>query len=108
MKNEKSIFYAKRGVKRNKTPLKNIVYDVLVSQLKPNMDASLYEKYKYKDEGYLVLYWHYETKEPIDYFLHGFITPDDLKKRIGLKKWKKFGEGKRTFIIQRRINNKNI
>lgn len=107
MRSNESTYYANRGVKRNKRPLKNIVYVIEVSQLKPDADLNYFEKFKYKDEGYLVLNWHYETKDPIYYF-HGFVTPDDLKERLGDKQWKKFGEGKRTFIIQRRINGKNI
>lgn len=107
MRSEKSIFYANRGVKRNQRPLKNIVYVVEVHQLKPDADLAYFEKFKYKDEGYLVLNWYYESKDPIWNF-HGFVTTDDLKERLGLKQWKKFGEGKRTFIIQRRIDGKNI
>jgi len=107
MKHPKEVFYANRGVKRTQRPLKNIVYDVEVLQLKPDTDPTIYEKYKYKEEGYLMLFWHYEEKDPIRN-MHGFVTPENLKERIGLEQWKKFGEGKRTFIIQRRINGKNI
>lgn len=107
MKSDKSTYYANRGVKRNKRPLKNIVYVVEVSQLKPGADLEYFEKFKYKEEGYLVLNWYYESKDPMINF-HGFITPDDLKKLIGDEQWRKFGLGKRKFVVQRRVNGKNI
>lgn len=107
MTSTKSKYFANRGVARNKKPLKNLVYQITLSQLKPNEDKESYEKYKFKDLGYLVLKWHYETKNPIINF-HGFITPIYLKELIGEKQYAKFCQGKREFIIQRRIDGKNI
>lgn len=103
----KNKFYSNRGVPRNKKPLKNIVYKVEVSQLKSTAPVEEYEEYKFKELGYLVLYWWYEEKEPITNF-HGFITVEQLKDLIGSKQYAKFCQGKREFIIQRRINNKNL
>lgn len=106
---DKGKYYANRGVARNKTPLKNIVYLVEVSQLKDTTDKSQYEQYKFKDLGYLVLFWCYDTKyERENIKWHGFVTPDDLKKRIGNTQWSKFCQGKREFVIQRRIDGNNI
>lgn len=107
MKSDKSTYYANRGVKRNRRPLKNIVYLVDVVQLKSDTNPEYYEKFKYKEEGYLVLNWYYESKDPMINF-HGFITPDDLKKLLDVEQCRKFGMGKRKFIIQRRVNGKNI
>lgn len=105
-------YYANKGVERNKTPLKNIIYDVVIKS--PNdfvegTDMSNYEKYLFKDKGYLSLYYHYDEKKykPLKYW-HGFITPEDLQTLLGVKQWSKFCQGKRNFIIQRRIDGKNI
>jgi len=98
--------YANRGVPRNKKPLKNIVYRIELSQLKSDINKEDYEKYKFKDLGYLVLYWNYEEKNPMNNF-HGFITIEELKNLIGIKQYAKFCQGKREFICQRRINGKN-
>jgi hypothetical protein len=106
--------HANKGVERNKKPLQNIVYKVEVSQLKPSIDESKieeYSKYKFKDEGYLVLSWEYQknyNKNNKSMKWHGFITPEDLKNLIGDKQWSKFCSGKREFIEQRRIDGKNV
>lgn len=100
-------YYANRGVERNKTPLKNLVYEIEFSQLPTIVDKTPYEQYKFKDLGYLVLLWWHEENPPMKNF-HGFVTPESLKKRIGEKQWSKFCQGKRTFVIQRRIDGKNI
>lgn len=108
MKLEKEFkIYANRGVKRNKKPLKNIVYLVDICQLNPDVDVKYFEKYKYKDEGYLALSWYYESKDPMINW-SGLITPDDLKNLLGDEQWRKLSIGKRKFILQRRINRKNI
>lgn len=100
-------YYANKGVERNKKPLKNIVYEIELSQLKLDTDKTQYEKYKFKELGYLVLLWWYEQKNPTKNW-HGFITPDYLKELLGVKQYAKFCQGKRNFIIQRRIDGKNI
>lgn len=104
---EKKKAIVNSGVERNKKQLRNIVYEVEVVQLKPDADKTKYEQYRFKELGYIVLFWWYEGK---DYTkcLHGFITPQYLKELIWEKQWAKFCNGKRQFIIQRRIDGKNI
>lgn len=104
-----SKIYANRGIKRNKKPLQNIVYQIeILKKLKcRSLNESHYDQYKFKDEGYLVLNWQFE-KQLRGWNLHGFITPEDLRKKIGDKQWSKFCQGKRIFTIQRRANGKNI
>ncbi len=109
-------YYANRGVERNKKPLQNKVYMIEFSQLKSVDPDKLeetelkYAKYKFKDEGYLVLNWQYEKdyNKHGSWYFHGYITPESLKERLGQKQWDKFCQGKRVFIIQRRIDGKNI
>lgn len=98
--------HANRGVKRNKKPLQNIVFTVEVKPLKNPDDADKYAEYKFKDLGYLVLYWKYQ-RENVTYY-HGFVTPEHLKDRLGEKQWSKFCQGKREFIIQRRVDSGNV
>lgn len=80
-----------------KNPLKNINYTIEVSQLKEGVDLTEYKQYKFKDLGYLTLLWSH--KKSCSNNWHGFITPDDLKAKLGLKQWSKFCQGKREFII---------
>jgi len=101
-----SKIHANRGVPRNKKPLKNIVYTVQLMQYRSAMGQD-YEKYKFKDLGYLVLYYNYGNEALLKNCV-GFVTPDELKELLGQKQYAKFCEGKREFIIQRRIDGKNI
>jgi hypothetical protein len=107
----KSKYFANRGIERHKHPIANLIYKIEISQLKEGVDATQFEKYKFKDLGYLVLYW---TKHKVNknggfvWNWHGFITVDELKGRIGEKQYCKFCQGKREFIIQRRINGANV
>lgn len=109
----KSKEFANKGVKRNKTPLQNIVIIVHVGKVKeeacPDMLKAL-EVYKFKDIGHLT--WSSDYEKDYDgvscRFYHGFITPEELKEKLGVKQWMKFCNGKRKFIIQRRINHNNI
>jgi hypothetical protein len=106
-------YYANRGVERNKKPLSNIIYEIKIiknfANIKNGIDLEEYAKYKFKDLGYLVLSWGYEKRfKNIGLSWHGFITPEELKEKIGEKQWPKFCQGKRRFIIQRRIDGKNI
>ena len=110
---EKGKYYANRGVERNKTPLQNIIIIVEVKPLRNDVSEETklgYEKYKFKDLGYIT--WSSgREREYNSYGLigwHGFITPEDLKNRLGDKQWAKFCQGKRRFIDQRRIDGKNI
>lgn len=103
--------HANKGVERNKKPLQNIVYRVKLSDPKGLHDALGYAQYKYKELGYLVLYWQFEknlNKEPKCVNYHGFITPEELRNILGAKQWSKFAQGKREFIVQRRVDGKNI
>lgn len=101
--------YANKGILRNKKPLKNIVYEIELSQLEKitSEEKEKYSKYKFKDLGYLALTWWYEKSNPIKNW-HGFITVEELKEKIGEKQYTKFCQGKRIFVVQRRQNNKNI
>lgn len=107
----KTKYFANRGVERNKKPIANLIYKVEIIQLKEGADASQFEKYKFKDLGYLTLLW---TKRKADkngefqWNWHGYITVNELKERIGQKQYCKFCQGKREFIIQRRFNGKNV
>lgn len=108
MKSEKEVFYKNRGVERNKKPLKNIVYKVellTADKLKSKIIDPENEKYCYKDQGIISLLWKYQSDNHWNY--HGWITPEDLKERIGTQ-WSAFCQGRREFIIQRRLNGNNI
>ena len=71
-------------------------YEVGVQKLKDTVDRSKYEQYKFKDEGYLCLYY-YRANNPSKHF-HGFITSQQLRSLIGNKQWSKFcNKGKRVF-----------
>jgi hypothetical protein len=106
-----SKYHANKGVERNKKPLKNIVYLItLLEELKNKhllspAEALKFDKYKFADQ-FLVFHWKYQGAE---YFnTDGFITPDALKSKLGTKQWSKFCQGQREFIIQRRVDGKNI
>ena len=102
----KEKYFANKGVMRHKSPIANIRYKVeIIEKLNDETDLEKYEKYKFKDLGYLTLLWN-KNKSDI-WSLHGFITVDELKEKIGQKQYSKFCQGKREFIIQRRINGKN-
>jgi hypothetical protein len=102
----KQKYFANKDVMRHKSPIANIQYKVeIIETLKDDVDLEKYEKYKFKDLGYLVLLWN-KGKHNV-WRAHGFITIDELKERIGEKQYSKFCQGKREFIIQRRINGKN-
>lgn len=104
-----SKYYANKGVKRNKKPLRNIVYRVTVKDTKTlssEADLTEYTQYIFKDEGILILEWNYEG-DGMNYW-YGLITPDKLKELIGNNQWGKFCQGKRVFINQRRVDGKNI
>ena len=104
----KSKFFANRGLNRNKSPIANIRYQVeILPKLKDILshEPEYYDKYKFKDLGYLLLLSN-KTKSVL-WSAHGFITVEELKERIGLKQYSKFCQGKRDFIIQRRVNKKN-
>jgi hypothetical protein len=107
-KTEEQTKYANKGVPRNKRPLSNMCYSVEICALREDADLEKYEKYKFKDLGYLRLTWWYETSFRPLKFSHGFIEPDKMKTLIGEKQWGKFCQGKREFIIQRRVDGKNV
>lgn len=106
-------YFANRGVERNKTPLQNIIIKVEVKFMRKDLseeDLLKYEKYKFKELGYIQwssgLERDYNKHQLIGW--HGFITPEDLKNKLGKTQWSKFCQGKREFIIQRRVDGKNI
>lgn len=102
----KEKYFANKGVKRNKRPLQNIKYKIELTTLTEGFEPSKYEKYKFKDLGVMNLYWTFEKED--FWCWHGLITIDQLKELIGQKQYGKFCQGKREFIIQRRINKKNL
>jgi len=107
----KGKYFANRGVARHKCKIANIIYKLEIIPLTGDYNLKLNEKYKFKNLGYLSLLWtkHKADKnEKFDWKLHGFITVDELKKRIGQKQYSKFCQGKREFIIQRRIDGNNV
>lgn len=79
----------------------NIVYKVDIfndddyKEAVRNIDKSMF---KFKNLGYLVLHWKYQHEVSMNF--HGHITPNNLKKLLGVKQWSKFCQGKREFIIQ--------
>jgi hypothetical protein len=105
----KSKYFANRGVERHKHPISNIIYKVEITQLKADADITQFEKYRFKELGYLTLLWNKADRNcEFRWNWHGFITVDELKERIGEKQYCKFCQGKREFIIQRRINGTNV
>lgn len=96
--------YANLGVKRNKKPLQNILYKIELIQSDNLTLENRVEQYK--DIGYIVLYWKYNNQK--NWNFHGIICPDYLKSKLSEKQWKKFCDGERNFIIQRRVDGKNI
>lgn len=102
----KTKYFANKGLARNKKPLANRVYTIdVVDNEKLRADLS-YDKYKFKELGYLSFSSKMQGSN-IGFF-HGFITVSDLKNIIGERQYSKFCNGKREFIIQRRVNGKNI
>lgn len=102
-----SKYFANRGLPRNKKPIANIVYKIEISNQKDLGEE--YEKYLFKDLGYLILNWTKNKAKNGEYQWnwHGYITIDELKEKIGDKQYSKFCQGKREFIIQRRVDGKN-
>lgn len=84
----------------------NIVYKIDLIQLNAEINKERYREYKFKELGYMILL--HKLVDEKQYKYHGFITIDELKSRIGDKQYNKFCQGKREFIIQKRINKKNI
>jgi hypothetical protein len=97
-------YFTNRGVERNKKRLRNIVYSIeIVNPERVNIQR---DEFLFKDVGYLSLTWGYEGTPIVNW--HGLISPDELRDNIGQVQWAKFCQGKRTFVIQRRINGRNI
>lgn len=102
--NERKKIVANRGVPRNKKPLQNKVYKVYFEQ--EVREPEKWEQYKFKDLGYLIMEYGLEKSGPM--YWHGPIEPSRFKQIIGEKQWSKFCQGKREFIIQRRIDGNNV
>ena len=96
-------YFANKAVERNKKPLKNIIYKF---EFSTNDLGEEYENYKFKELGYIVLYWKYQG-DP-SFCFDGVILPSQTKTLLGEKQWSKFCQGKREFTIQRRIDKKNV
>ena len=95
------------GVARNKKPLQNIVLKVEIIPTEGWSDEKLeqYKPYLFKDLGYISLCWQYERDlHKSGWMISGRITAEKLKEKIGEKQWGKFCQGKREFVIQRRID----
>lgn len=110
---EKKIYFSNRGVERNKRPLQNIVIVIKLLQLKDGISEegiAEMEKYKFKELGHIDLYWEYEKIYNKYGGLNcgGLKTPEELRQMLGDKQWAKFCNGKREFVIQRRIDGKNV
>ena len=108
-KSDKETFYANRGVARNKKPLRNELYKFELSDLRDRLSEERIKEmqcYKFKDDSYIVMFWKMQGDE--DWSRHGFVSTEEVKRYIGNSQWGKFCQGKREFIVQRRIDNKNI
>jgi hypothetical protein len=93
---ERGKVFANRGVARNKKPLQNICYRI--EEMTSPEGETVYH-----------LYWGYERElnRRGTWSFHGRVTIDDIKKRLG-SQWAKFRQGRRQFIVQRRIDGRNI
>ena len=103
---------ANRGVPRNKKRLNSIRIKVELKSLENRNPLFIKENepYKFKEEGYIIVLF---TKSLEDYHKENWhcdysITVKKLKEYLGEKQWSKFCQGKREFIIQRRVDGKNI
>ena len=53
----KEKYFANKGLNRNKSSIANIRYKIeILEKLQEGTDTKNFEQYKFKDEGYLVLY----------------------------------------------------
>jgi len=105
-----SKYFANKGLKRTKSALPNIIYKIEITQLKSDANVAYFEPYKFKDLGYMVLSWTNQKADSFgeySWYWHGFITIDELKRYIGTNQYSKFCQGKREFIIQRRVDGNN-
>ena len=84
-----------------KTKNQNTIYKIEISKLIDGIDETEFEKFKFKDLGYLVLLYRKQGTSDIQWNFHGLITIDELKRKIGVKQYSKFCQGKREFIIQK-------
>lgn len=91
---------------RDKRPVKDIYFKVIVIALKDELENKNYERYLYKDIGYLTLKWSEKAKDYENY--HGFITIEHLKKLLGRKQWVNFLRGKRAFVVPTNIYIKSL
>lgn len=108
-------YFANRGVARNKSRLPNLRIKVEIrKELSDMSDEDLIERYrdyKFKDEGYINVLWtkslDYKGQEPV-WNLGTSVNVLKLKEILGTKRWSKFCQGKREFIIQRRVDGRNV
>lgn len=84
--------YANRGVERNKKPLRNIIYEITESK---------------GEEGKWIIFESYQGNNPVTAHI-GRFSLEELKVKLGDKQYGKFRQGKRKFIIQRRVDGRNV
>ena len=91
-----SKIHANRGVERNKKPLQNILYKI--------------ENRTVNDELKHILYWAYvkDFHRHEIWFLHDYVESEGIRARLSAKQWCKFCRGDRNFVIQRRVNGRNV
>lgn len=89
---DKDKVFANRGIPRNKKPLQNIIFWIT------EKETEIYLEWQYEK-----LYNQYPQKN-----FSGKIDEMYLKNWLSEKQWMKFRNGEREFIIQRRVNGKNI
>jgi len=75
----------------------NIIYFTEFSSL--DEDFPDYNKYRFKDLGYIWLTYRNEGEE--NKRTHGFVTQDELRDIIGEFNYKSFITGKREFLIKK-------
>ena len=77
-------------------------YKIDLVNLTEDTNKSNFEPFKFKDLGYLVLYWAKKNSKLFHY--HGFVTPEYIKELLGAEQWRKFCNGKREFVVANRID----
>lgn len=94
-------YHANKGVARNKKPLQNVVYKIVPVPL---------DSYNIPNRWYV--FWQYQkafNREPncMNWDVKRY-SKEDIKKLLSEKQYNKFCQGQELFIVQRRINGKNV
>ena len=80
---------------------KRVAYEIEIVQLKSTIGEEQrlsYEKYKFKDKGYLAMHWYWVKRQKTKHY-HGLITVEELKNFIGKDNYPKFCQGQTLFIV---------